>query len=167
MDGVAGFTVHHTMDCNIGFWMRGRRVFSRRSLWWSEWLWTIIENESLGRYLISNDSMSSIRGMESGKISLHTLPFVYECKQKCWQLARSGLEVSFIWVPAHVRIAENKRAGFEARQATLGNMVYNAQPVVRNLLPVAKQTMLEELAEELGGRWTSKVFALYFSQGLS
>jgi hypothetical protein len=23
MDGVAGFAVHHSIDCNIGFWMRG------------------------------------------------------------------------------------------------------------------------------------------------
>jgi hypothetical protein len=43
-----------------------------------------IENEALGRYLILTDSMSSIRAMESRKISLHTHPFVYECKQKCW-----------------------------------------------------------------------------------
>jgi hypothetical protein len=81
--------------------------------------------------------------MESRKISLHTHPFVYECKQKCWLLARSGREV-FMWVPAHVGIAGNVRAGFEARQATLGNMVYNAQSVARNFLPVANQRMLDE-----------------------
>jgi ribonuclease HI len=34
-------------------------------------------------------------------------------------------EVSFMW--AHVRIEENERADFEARQATLGHIVYNAQ----------------------------------------
>jgi hypothetical protein len=89
-----------------------------------------IENEALGRYLILTDSMSSIRAMETRKISLHTHPFVYECKQKCWQLTRSGRDVSFKWVPAHV--------------ATLGIMVYNAQSVARDLLPVAKQRMLDE-----------------------
>jgi hypothetical protein len=41
--------------------------------------------------------------------------------------------------------AGNKRADFEARQATLGNMVYNAQLVALDLLPVAKQRMLDEL----------------------
>jgi hypothetical protein len=67
-----------------------------------------IENEALGRYLILTDSMSSIRAMKSRKISLHTHPFVYECKQKCWQLARNGREVSFMWVSAHIGIGEMK-----------------------------------------------------------
>jgi hypothetical protein len=100
-----------------------------------------IENKALGRYLI----LSSIRTIESRKISLHTYPFVYECKQKCWQLTRSGREVSFMWVPAHVGIAGNERADFDdARHATLGNMVYNAQSVTRDLLPTVKQRMLFE-----------------------
>jgi hypothetical protein len=98
-----------------------------------------IENEALGRFLILTDSMSSIR-----EISLHTHPFVYECKQKCWQLTRSGREVSFMWVPALVGIAGNERGAFEAKQTTLGNMVYNAQSIARDLLPVAKQKMLDE-----------------------
>jgi hypothetical protein len=34
--------------------------------------------------------------------------------------------VSFIWVPAHDGIVGNERADFVARQATSGNMVYNA-----------------------------------------
>jgi hypothetical protein len=34
-----------------------------------------IGNEALGRYLILTDSLSSIRAMESQKISLHTHPF--------------------------------------------------------------------------------------------
>jgi hypothetical protein len=88
--------------------------------------------------------MSLIRAMESQKISLHIHSFVYECKQKCWQLTRSGREVSFMWVPAYVRNVENERVDFEARQATLSNMVYNAQSVARDLLPVAKQRMLDE-----------------------
>jgi ribonuclease HI len=52
--------------------------------------------------------------------------------------------VSFMWVPAHVGIVGNERADFEATQATLGNMVYNAQSVARYLLPIAKQRMLHE-----------------------
>jgi hypothetical protein len=103
-----------------------------------------IENEALGRYLILTDSMSSIRAMESRKISLHTHPFVYGCNQKCWQLTRSGREVSFMWVPAHVGTAGNERADLEARQATLGNIVYNAQSVARDFLPVPKQRKLDE-----------------------
>jgi hypothetical protein len=121
-----------------------------------------IENESLGRNLILTDSMSSIRAMESRIIALHTRPFVYECKQKCWQPARSGREVSFMWVLAHVRIAGNERADFEARQATLGKMVYNAQSVAQDLLPVAKEKMLDEwqksweVAEK--GRFSHSIF---------
>jgi hypothetical protein len=49
-----------------------------------------------------------------------------------------------MWVPAHVGIAVNERADFEARQATLGNMVYNAQSVARDLLPITKQRMVDK-----------------------
>jgi hypothetical protein len=52
--------------------------------------------------------------------------------------------VSFMWVPAHVGIAGNERADFEARQATLGNMVYDARSVAQDFLPVTKQRMLDE-----------------------
>jgi hypothetical protein len=106
-----------------------------------------IENEALGRYLIFTDSISSIRALESRKMSLHTHPFVYECK--CWQLTISGREVSFMYVSAHVVIAGNERADFEERQATLGNMVYNANSVYRDLLLVTKQIMLGKVGKSL------------------
>jgi hypothetical protein len=47
-----------------------------------------------------------------------------------------------MWVSGQVAV--NERTDFEARYATLGNMVYNAQSVARDLLPVAKQRMLDE-----------------------
>jgi uncharacterized protein (DUF342 family) len=49
-----------------------------------------------------------------------------------------------MWAQAHGGIAGNERADFEAKQAISGNMVYNAQSVARDLLPVAKQIMLDE-----------------------
>jgi hypothetical protein len=87
MDGVAGFAVHHTMDCNIGFRMRGPASVFTVELAVIRMALDHIENESLRRYLFLTDSMSLIRAMESRNISLHTQPFEYECKQKCWQLA--------------------------------------------------------------------------------
>jgi hypothetical protein len=132
MNGVAGFAVHHSIDCNIGFWMRGPACVFMAELAAIRMAMDHIENEAFGKYLILTDSMSSIRAMESRKISLHTHSFVCECKQKCWQLTRSGREVSLVWVPAHVGIAGNERVDFEARQATLSNMVYNEQSVARD-----------------------------------
>jgi ribonuclease HI len=67
-----------------------------------------------------------------------------------------------MWVTAHAGIAENKRADFEAKQATLGNLVYNAQSVGRDLLPIAKQRVLDkwpkswEVAET--GRFLHSIF---------
>jgi ribonuclease HI len=144
MDGAAGFALHQSIHCNIGFRMRGPVSVFTAELPAIRMAMDHIENEALGWDLILTDSMSSIRAMESQKISLHTHPFVYECQQKCWQLIRSGREVNFMWVPVHVGIAGNEKADFEARQATLGNMVYNVQSVTRDLLPVAKQRMLDE-----------------------
>jgi hypothetical protein len=78
---VAGFAVHHSIGCNIGFWMRGPASVFTVELAVIHMAMDRIENETLGRYLILTDSMSSIRAMESRKISLHTHSFVYECKQ--------------------------------------------------------------------------------------
>jgi hypothetical protein len=64
MDGVAGFAVHHSMDCNIGFRMRGpASVFTAELAAIRMAMDHIIENEALGSYLILTDSMSSIRAM--------------------------------------------------------------------------------------------------------
>jgi hypothetical protein len=59
-------------------------------------------------------------------------------------------------VSAHVGVAGNERADFEARQVTLGNMVNNAQSVARNLLPVAKQRMLDEWQKSWEGAETGR-----------
>jgi ribonuclease HI len=144
INGVAGFAVHHSIDCNIGFRMKALASIFTAELAAIHMGMDHIQNKALGTNLILTGRMSLIRAMESQKISLHIHSFVYECKQKCWQLTRSGREVSFMWVPAYVRNVENERVDFEARQATLSNMVYNAQSVARDLLPVAKQRMLEE-----------------------
>jgi hypothetical protein len=59
-------------------------------------------------------------------------------------------------VSAHVGVAGNERADFEARQETLNNMVYNAQSVARDLLPVPKQKMLDELQKSWEGAETDR-----------
>jgi hypothetical protein len=58
-------------------------------------------------------------------------------------------------VPAHVGIAGNEKDDYEARQNTLGYMVYNAQSVARNLFPVAKHRMLD-VAQT--GRFSHSIF---------
>jgi hypothetical protein len=67
-----------------------------------------------------------------------------------------------MWVRAHVGIARNERADFEATQPALGNMVYNAKSVARDLIPVAKQRMLDEWQKswEVGetGRFSHCIF---------
>jgi hypothetical protein len=78
IDGVAGFAVHHSIDCNIGFRMRGPASVFMAELAAIRMAMDHIKNEALGSYLILTDSMNSIRAMESRKISLHTHPFVYE-----------------------------------------------------------------------------------------
>jgi hypothetical protein len=80
MDGVAGFAVHHSIGCNIGFRMReSARVFTVK-LTAIHMAMDHIENEALERYLILTESMSSIMAMESRKISLHTHPFIVQTK---------------------------------------------------------------------------------------
>jgi hypothetical protein len=93
---LAGFAVHHSINCNKGFRMRVPASLFTAELATLRMAMDHTENEALRRYLILTDSMSSIRAMESQKISLHTHPFVYECKQKYCQLTRSGHEVSFM-----------------------------------------------------------------------
>jgi hypothetical protein len=61
-----------------------------------------------------------------------------------------------MWIPAHVGIAGNGRVDFEARWATFGNMVYNAQSVARDLLPIAKQRMTEKLGRPWFEEWRTE-----------
>jgi hypothetical protein len=65
MDGVAGFAVHHSIDCNIGFRMSGLTSLFTAELAAIRMAMDHIKNEALGWYLILTDSMSSIRAMES------------------------------------------------------------------------------------------------------
>jgi hypothetical protein len=65
MDGVGGFAVHHSIDCNIEFRMRGPTSVFTTGLAAIHMAMDHIVNEALGRYLILSDSMSSIRAMES------------------------------------------------------------------------------------------------------
>jgi hypothetical protein len=63
MDGLNGF---------IGFQMRGPSSVFTAELAAIHMAMDHIENEAMGRYLILTNSMSSIRAMESKKISLQT-----------------------------------------------------------------------------------------------
>jgi hypothetical protein len=73
MDGVAGFAVHHTMDCNIGSRMKGPAKVFTAELAAIRMDMEHIENESLGRYLILTVSMNSIRAITK---NLATYPSV-------------------------------------------------------------------------------------------
>jgi hypothetical protein len=59
MDGDAGFAVHHSIECNVGFRMRGPASVFTAELAAIRMAMDHIENEALGRYLILTDSMSS------------------------------------------------------------------------------------------------------------
>jgi hypothetical protein len=69
-----------------------------------------------------------------------------------------------MWVLAYFGIAGNERADYEVRQATLGNMVYNAQLVARDLLPIAKQRVLDEWQKSWKvartGRFSHSIFPM-------
>jgi hypothetical protein len=76
--------VHHSINCslpwNIGFQIRGPASVFMAELAAIYMAMGHMENEALERYLILTYCKSSIRAMESPKISLHTHSFVYECK---------------------------------------------------------------------------------------
>jgi hypothetical protein len=67
-----------------------------------------------------------------------------------------------MWIPAHVGIAGN-----ENERAVLGNMVYNAQSVARDFLPVAKQRMLDERQKSWDVAETGRFSNSIFPRGLS
>jgi hypothetical protein len=88
MDGAGGHAIYHSQDCSIGF-----RLASSSSVFTDELIAVSIDLiyisfEIPGEYVILTNSLSSIRAMENRKISLHTHPIVYECKQKTWELGR-------------------------------------------------------------------------------
>jgi hypothetical protein len=76
--------VYHLRDCSIRF-----RLMNPFSVFTAEL--PAISLETPGDYVILTDNLSSIRAMESLKISLHTHPIVFECKLKIWELGQGGL----------------------------------------------------------------------------
>jgi hypothetical protein len=75
IDGKAGFFVHNSIDCNIGFQLEGPcSVFTTELYAISTALSHMIQNEPPGQFLILTDSLSSLKAMESKKLSHHTNP---------------------------------------------------------------------------------------------
>jgi ribonuclease HI len=55
--------------------------------------------------------------------SHRTHPLVYECKQKCSDLLKDGVEVEIMWILAHVELEGNEIVDERARHAALNGAV--------------------------------------------
>jgi ribonuclease HI len=141
IDGSGGFAVYHSENCKISFHLKSPTSVFTAELIAIYTALAHISFEQPGRFLIATDSLSSIRAMQSQKISYHTHPGIYECKQKIFELKISGREVTLMWVPSHVGIDGNELADTEAKQGALGSLESGSQPIACDHLPLAKALM--------------------------
>jgi hypothetical protein len=86
IDGSGGFAVFHSENCKIGIHLKKpTSVFTAEPNAINVAL-VHMSLEPPGQYLIVTDSLSSIQAMQSRKLSYHTHPGIYKCKQKIFDL---------------------------------------------------------------------------------
>jgi hypothetical protein len=88
--------------------------------------------------------MSSLKAMESKKLSHHTNPMVYACKQQLWDLKTTGYEVTLMWIPAHVGIVGNEIADEGAKMAAQSGHLLESSPLPCDHRMLAKSDSLKQ-----------------------
>jgi ribonuclease HI len=63
-----------------------------------------------GRYLIVTDSMSSLRALQTRRITPRAHSLVYEIMEACWWLKNNGYKIHMMWIPSHLGVRGNERA---------------------------------------------------------
>jgi ribonuclease HI len=56
------------------------------------------------------DSISSLKTLQTRKVTPGTHSLVYEIKEACWWLKKNGYEIYMMWIPLHVGVRGNERA---------------------------------------------------------
>jgi hypothetical protein len=94
-------------------------------------------------FIILSDSMSSLRALQTQKISPRTHSVVYEIKEASWWLQRHGYGIHIMWIPSHVGVMGNERADRLTGEAVQGDTEF-AAPVRRyDLPPLSRVRMLD------------------------
>jgi hypothetical protein len=81
-----------------------------------------------GEFIILSDSMSSLRALQTRKISPRTHSLVYEIKEASWWLESHGHEIHIMLISSHVGVMGNKRVDNWAGEAVQGDTEF-ADPV--------------------------------------
>jgi ribonuclease HI len=127
IDGCVGFAVHQMG----GF---GHKISSPAGVFTAELsaLFTVLRHiaevippPQTQKCLILTDSLSSIKGILSGKIAHQAHTLVYECKQFCWSLSQNGINVKLMWIPSHVGLVGNELVDERARQVALEGSIFD------------------------------------------
>jgi hypothetical protein len=68
---------------------------------------------------------------------------VYEIKEACWWLKNNGYEIHMMWIPSHVGVRGNERAGQLAGDAVANGIEWHAPVRSSDFLPMSRVRLLE------------------------
>jgi hypothetical protein len=85
-----------------------------------------IRDQHPGKFIILSDSMSSLRALQTRKISPKTHSLVYEIKEASWWPERHGYGIHIMWIPSHVGVMGNERADHLAGEAVQSDTEFAA-----------------------------------------
>jgi ribonuclease HI len=86
-----------------------------------------IRDHHPGEFIFLSDSMSSLRALQTRKISPGTHSLVYGIKEASWWLERHGYGIHIMWIPCHVLgVIGNERAARLAGEAVQGDTKFAA-----------------------------------------
>jgi hypothetical protein len=88
-------------------------------------------------FIILSDNMSSLRVLQTRKISPRTHSLVYEIKEASWY------EIHIMWIPSHVGVMGNERADRLAGEAVQGGTEFAAPVRPSDFQPLSRARLLD------------------------
>ena len=88
-----------------------------------------VEDSSQYKVTIATDSISTLTSVQSGNSCRQDL--LLEISNQIYRLHNKGVDVSFLWVPAHVGVEGNEEADILAKQALKSNTINIEIPLRR------------------------------------
>jgi hypothetical protein len=110
-----------------------------------------IRDHHPGEFIIVSESMSSLKALQTRKISPRIHSLVYEIKEASWWLERHGYRIHIMCIPSHVGVMGNERTDRLAGKAVQGDTEF-AAPIRPTDFPPLSRVRVWKVGSVAGAR---------------